>query len=70
MRVLRRAGRQVTIAIVDDLDGTQAGETVAFALDGEDYEIDLSTKNADVLRTALMPYLDRAKLAYLEERFT
>jgi ABC-type proline/glycine betaine transport system substrate-binding protein len=67
MRLLRRTGRTVTIVIVDDLDGSSATETVSFALDGQDYEIDLSTTNADELRTALRPYLDQAKIAYLDD---
>ncbi len=46
MRILRRNGRQVTIALVDDLDGSEAEETVEFELDGTCYEIDLSNPNA------------------------
>jgi hypothetical protein len=43
--------------LVDDLDGGDAEETVKFALDGIQYEIDLSAKNASKLREALSPYL-------------
>ena len=67
MRVLRRTGKAVDIVRIDDLDGTDAGETVCFELDGEIYEIDLSSDNAAEFRSALTPYLDRAKLAYLDE---
>lgn len=46
--------------MLDDTDGTPAAETVLFGLDGKDYEIDLSGKNAHSLRTALDPYLQVA----------
>ena len=38
--------QKVQVVLVDDIDGGSADETVAFALDGVTYEIDLSTKNA------------------------
>ena len=60
MRILRRAGREVTIALVDDLDGSEAGETVKFELDGMCYEIDLSKPNAKVLRGVFGPYIELA----------
>ena len=43
--------------LVDDLDGGDAEETVTFALDGVQYEIDLSKKNAGKLRDALSRYV-------------
>jgi hypothetical protein len=43
--------------LVDDIDGGDADETVKFALDGTQYEIDLSKKNASKLREAFAPYL-------------
>jgi hypothetical protein len=45
--------------LVDDIDGGEAHETVKFGLDGYHYEIDLSTKNATKLRTALSAYVER-----------
>jgi Lsr2 len=42
----------------DDLDGTKAAGTVTFALEGVQYEIDLSSKNADKLRKAMAPYVE------------
>jgi len=44
--------------LVDDIDGGEAEETVKFALDGIQYEIDLSEKNAAKLRDALAPYVE------------
>ncbi|MGG8407643.1 Lsr2 family protein [Streptomyces sp. 12297] len=48
--------QKVQVLLVDDLDGGEADETVTFALDGKTYEIDLTTANADKLRTLLEPY--------------
>ncbi|MBB5939412.1 histone-like nucleoid-structuring protein Lsr2 [Streptomyces zagrosensis] len=48
--------QKVQVLLVDDLDGGEADETVTFALDGKTYEIDLTTGNADKLRSALEPY--------------
>lgn len=48
--------QSVQIILEDDLEGGEADETVQFALDGKDYEIDLSTANAEKLREALRPY--------------
>lgn len=45
----------------DDLDGSDADETVKFALDGRSYEIDLNKKNAAALRRALKPYVDAGR---------
>jgi hypothetical protein len=43
--------------LVDDLDGGEAEETVKFGLDGVQYEIDLSKKNASKIREALAPFV-------------
>ncbi|NVC25053.1 Lsr2 family protein [Kocuria salina] len=48
--------QKVEVHLEDDLDGGPAEETVTFALDGKNYEIDLSTDNAEKLREALRPY--------------
>lgn len=49
------------VVLVDDIDGGDADETVAFGLDGESYEIDLSRKNAAALRQALADYVSAAR---------
>jgi hypothetical protein len=49
--------REVIEKLVDDVDGTEAVETVPFAIDGASYEIDLSKRNAAALRKALDPYI-------------
>ena len=53
--------QRVQIILEDDYDGGTADETVSFALDGTEYEIDLSTKNAASLREAISPWLGHAR---------
>ena len=48
--------QSVQIVLEDDFEGGPAEETVQFGLDGRQYEIDLSTANAEKLREALRPY--------------
>ncbi|MFF5174057.1 Lsr2 family protein [Micromonospora sp. NPDC000089] len=48
--------KQIIHKLVDDLDGGDADETVKFALDGVQYEIDLSSSNAKKLREAFAQY--------------
>ncbi|MBB2945725.1 hypothetical protein FB565_005483 [Actinoplanes lutulentus] len=50
--------KQIIHKLVDDLDNGDADETVKFALDGIQYEIDLSEKNAAKLREVFEPYLN------------
>ncbi len=53
--------QKVNIVLVDDLDGTEATETVSFGLDGTTYEIDLNDANAASLREALSGYVGHAR---------
>ena len=53
--------QKVHIVLVDDLDGSDATETVSFGLDGTSYEIDLNDKNATALRDALSGYVGHAR---------
>lgn len=55
--------QKVTVQLVDDLDGTTADDisTVAFALDGATYEIDLTEANAGKLRDHLSEFIDSAR---------
>lgn len=55
--------RKVQVSLVDDLDESDADETVSFALDGATYEIDLSEKNAAALRDALATYVAHGRRA-------
>jgi len=53
--------RKVTVALVDDLDGGPAQETIRFALDGAGYEIDLSGQHAAAFRDQLAPFIRHAR---------
>ena len=55
--------QRVEIVLIDDLDGSDATETISFALDGATYEIDLSEENATALRSCLGDYLANARRA-------
>jgi hypothetical protein len=55
--------QKVQVLLVDDLDGGEASETVSFALDGNNYEIDLSGKNATEMRDAFAKYVGSARKA-------
>ncbi|PVZ13016.1 histone-like nucleoid-structuring protein Lsr2 [Actinomycetospora cinnamomea] len=53
--------QKVVVSLVDDLDSSEADETVEFGLDGATYEIDLSEANASRLREALADYVAHAR---------
>lgn len=54
--------QKVTVTLVDDLDGeARADETVEFAIDGTNYEIDLSAVNAAKLRAELDIWITHAR---------
>lgn len=55
--------QRVNVVLVDDIDGSDAAETVTFGLDGAQYEIDLSADNADKLREALATYVGHGRRA-------
>jgi Lsr2 len=49
--------QKTVVTFEDDLDGSEAEGTVTFALNGVQYELDLSKKNHDKLLKALEPYV-------------
>lgn len=53
--------RKTVVTLVDDIDGSEAVETVEFSIDGTAYEIDLSADNATALREAFKPYLNAGR---------
>lgn len=53
--------QRVEVVLEDDLDGGKADETILFSLDGTNYEIDLSAKNAAKLRDALAVYVGHGR---------
>lgn len=52
---------KMTVVLEDDVDGSVAAETVRFALDGVNYEIDLSSVNAEKLRASVAPWIGSAR---------
>ncbi|MGA5122930.1 histone-like nucleoid-structuring protein Lsr2 [Streptomyces pseudogriseolus] len=53
--------QKVVVTLFDDIDGSEAAETIAFGIDGTSYEIDLNETNARKLREALEPYVDAGR---------
>ena len=45
----------------DELIGGPAEETVLFGIDGEDYEVELSSTNAEKLRQVFEPFIAAAR---------
>jgi Lsr2 len=55
--------QKVSVVLEDDLTGGPAEQTIRFAFDGSDYEIDLNAKNAAAFGKQLAPYLEHARRA-------
>jgi hypothetical protein len=62
--------KRVTTTIVDDMEDSEvrADETVEFGLDGDNFEIDLTARNAAKLRGQLGIYVARARKAEKQRR--
>jgi hypothetical protein len=56
--------KQTVTQLIDDIDGGKAEETVSFALDGTNYEIDLGKKNAAKLRSVMQDYTAHARAVH------
>ena len=53
--------QKVTVVLEDDLTGGPAEQTIRFAFEGTDYEIDLNATNAAKFSEQLAPYLEHAR---------
>jgi hypothetical protein len=53
--------QKVNVLLVDDIDGSDADETIQFGLDGTHYEIDLNSDHAQELRGQLSRYVKAAR---------
>jgi hypothetical protein len=53
--------RKEVVELMDDLDQSPASQTIHFGVDGIDYEIDLSEKNAKKFTAALQPYVSNGR---------
>ena len=53
--------KKIHVHLIDDLDASEASETVQFEVDGRNYEIDLSSRNAQKFRAEIAPYIAHAR---------
>ena len=53
--------QRVQVMLIDDVDGSEGAETVTFSLDGVNYEIDLSEKNAAALRESFASWVGHGR---------
>lgn len=53
--------QRTIVNLIDDIDGKAASQTITFGLDGVEYQIDLSDKNAAKLRRALDMYVSHGR---------
>ncbi|NBE92633.1 Lsr2 family protein [Nonomuraea sp. KC401] len=58
--------KRIVETFIDDIDGSEAEGTTAFALDGTNYEIDLSGENREKLEKALAPFITKARAVRAE----
>jgi hypothetical protein len=55
--------RKVVVELVDDIDGTEFGgdgESIGYALEGVEYQIDLKDEHAEEFRETLEYYISRS----------
>jgi hypothetical protein len=53
--------RKIHVHLIDDLDASEADETLRFEVDGGHYEIDLSSRNAQRFRAEIALYVTHAR---------
>jgi hypothetical protein len=53
--------KKIHVHLIDDLDASEATETMRFEVDGKTYEIDLSSHNARKFRAEIAPYIAHAR---------
>jgi hypothetical protein len=49
------------VVLTDDLDGSEATQTVSYTIDGQEYEIDLSEEHVQEFHAALEPYVSKSR---------
>ena len=52
--------QRIQVVLIDAIDGSEASETIVFALEGKEYSIDLNAKHANQLRDAFAPFVQHA----------
>jgi hypothetical protein len=53
--------KKIHVHLIDDLDASEASETLRFEVDGKSYEIDLSRSHAQEFRAEIGPYIEQAR---------
>lgn len=53
--------RKEVVELTDDLDQSPASQTIRFAVEGVEYEIDLSERNAKKFNSALAPFMEKGR---------
>ncbi|MDF2050552.1 Lsr2 family protein, partial [Arthrobacter sp. Cr_A7] len=53
--------KKTVVLLEDDIDGSEAKETISFGLDGSEYEIDLNEGHANELREALARFTNAGR---------
>ena len=53
--------KKTVVVLEDDIDGSEASETISFALDGSEYVIDLNEGHANELRSALSRFTNAGR---------
>ena len=49
------------VVLTDDLDGSEATQTLQYMIDGQEYEIDLSEENVQRFHEALEPFVSNSR---------
>ena len=55
--------KQTVVTMTDDIDGSEATQTVEFSYRGKSYSVDLNDSNASEFDDALAPYVSAAEQA-------
>lgn len=53
--------QQIKTLLIDDIDGSEASETVKFSYQGVDYEIDLSERHGKALDESFQEWIEHAR---------
>lgn len=56
-----KMAQKFELVMTDDMDGSQAAETIEFGYDGNVWEIDLSALNAQRFRATMSKYAEAAR---------
>ena len=60
--------RQIHTRLIDDLDGSDAADTVRFGYEGNDYEVDLSDEHLQEFEECLAPYIEHGRRFRMDQR--